>query len=350
MFLQQSQAAARRILSRATVTHGPAAYRRAVAATASWQWDTIHYGSRSTNSTTIRAFSTMELIKDLRAQSGAPIVDCKKALANTNNDINAALDWLREHGAAKVSSKVGDREAKEGLVGLTISDDHQSASLVQVSSETDFAGRSDAFVNLVMFCADAALQKCKEANGTVEASDLLTATHNDKTVQKALDEAKVAIRENLSLGYVTSLSANDNGGVLVGYVHGRVLPSNAGTAACIVDLSPAEGKTVDKELLLETGKKLAMHIVAAKPQYLYPESVPEQVLEGEKNILKKQLEDSKKPPEIIEKIVSGKIRKFYETVCLTEQAHMIEEDNPKISKNLKSLGIELNRYEMVSIA
>jgi elongation factor Ts len=276
-------------------------------------------------------------------------VDCKKALANSNNDLNAALDWLREHGAAKVSSKVGDREAKEGLVGLTISNDHKSASLVQVSSETDFAGRSEAFVHLVSFCADAALQK-KDINGAVQASDLLSATRDSKTVQEAMDEAKVAIRENLQLGNILSLSAQDNG-VLVGYVHGRVLPSNAGTAAAIVDLSPDDDgkKSVGQDLLLETGKKLAMHIVAAKPQYLNPESVPTDILEGEKNILKKQLEDSKKPPEIFEKIVSGKIRKFYETVCLTEQAHMIEEDNPKISKNLKDLGIKLNRFEILSI-
>jgi len=92
-----------------------------------------------------------------------------------------------------------------------------------------------------------------------------------------------------------------------------------------------------------------MHIVAAKPLYLNPESVPEDDLEAEKTILKNQLEDSNKPPEIVDKIVTGKMRKFYETVCLTEQAHMIEADNPKISKHLASLNIQLNRYEMVSI-
>lgn len=295
-----------------------------------------------------RLFSTMDLIKDLRIQSGAPIVDCKKALANSNNDLQAALDWLREHGAAKVSSKVGDREAKEGLVGLKISDDNKSASLVQVSSETDFAGRSDAFGKLVTYCAEAAL-KNESINGPVDISDLLEVEHDSKKVKQAIDEAKVAIRENLRLGSAVSLYTPHEEGVLVGYVHGRVLPFYAGTAAAIVDLSPAGGKNVNQEILLETGKKLAMHVVAAKPQYLNPESVPQDVVKAEKNILKKQLEDSQKTPEIIEKIVSGKMRKYYETVCLSEQSHMIEEDNPKIAKHLKNLGINLNRYELLSI-
>lgn len=291
----------------------------------------------------------MDLIKDLRAASGAPIVDCKKALANSNNDLKAALDWLREHGAAKVSSKVGDRTAEEGLVGVMVSGDQKSASLVHVASETDFAGRSSTFVDLVTYCAGATLD-AKSSTGVLDTADLAKAKYDSKTVEEALKEAIVAIRENLSLSYAARIEAEE-GGVVVGYVHGRVLPSQAGTAAALLDLAPLDGsKTMDEETMQEIGKKLAMHIVAAKPQYKDMESVPADVVEAERDILTKQIGDSKKPPEIIQKIVDGRMRKFYETTCLLEQAHMIEDDNPKIGKYLEKLGLRMNNYYLISVA
>lgn len=306
------------------------------------------YNNRSYSTTSVVS-STMELIKDLRSTSGAPIVDCKKALANTNNDLKAALDWLREHGAAKVTSKVGDREAKEGLIGLSVDPNNQCASLVQVSSETDFAGRSDTFVNLVTYCANAALAN---PNTTVTTSDLLEAEYKSKKVQDVINDAIVSIRENVAIQSIKSMTCSIENGVLVGYVHGKVLPtSNAGTAAAIVELAPTSSSTgnVSKDVLLDVGKKLAMHVVAAKPQYLNPESVPEDVIENEKQILRKQVEESKKPPDIVEKIVTGRLNKFYETVCLSHQAHMIEEGNPKVTKFLKEQNIELKGYELISI-
>lgn len=292
----------------------------------------------------------MDLIKDLRATSGAPIVDCKKALANSNNDLKLALVWLREQGAAKVSSKVGDREAKDGLVGVKISDNNKAASLVQVASETDFAGRSSTFVDLVTFCADAALE-AKDASGLLDVADLLKAEHDSKTVEEAVNEAIVSIRENLSLSVAVRLEAEE-AGVVVGYVHGRVLPSQAGTAAALLDLAPIDGnhQSFDEETLLDIGKKLAMHIVAAKPQYQNIQGVPQDAVEAERELLEKQIGDSKKPPEIVKKIVEGRLRKFYESICLLEQSHMIEEGNPKIGKHLQDLGVRLNTFHLVSVA
>ena len=258
MFLQHSQTAVKRLLSHGgltTTTTTTAIRSRLLLPRIS-----PIVISASTNNSRAAAccFSTMQLIKDLRAKSGAPIVDCKKALAHSDNDMQAALTWLREHGAAKVSSKTADREASEGLVGLSLSDDDKKASLVLVKSETDFAGRSDAFSQLVTFCADAALEQLSWKNGKIAAAELLALTHNSKTVQTALDEAKVAIRENLQLGHIWSWStpADKKGGVLVGYVHGKISPSiNAGTAAALVDLSPTKAGTVSQEGIVGNGKE-----------------------------------------------------------------------------------------------
>ena len=273
-------------------------------------------------------------------------MECKKALQAVGDDLSAAMDWLREHGAAKASSKVQGRETTEGLVGLKVAADGKSAALVKVASETDFAGRSSKFVDLLLNVADATLQSSKD--GALEEDVVLQATAGGKTVKELLDEAIVAIRENLSVANALKLQSAD--GILVGYVHNRIDASDAGTAAALVEVAPIKGKDIDLDFLKSTGKKLAMHIVAAKPQYAAPDDVPPDVVEKEKAILMKQNEDSGKPPEILEKIVNGRLRKFYETVCLTEQAHMIEDQNPKVSKVLKGLGVELKRFETLSIS
>lgn len=333
--------------------------------------------------------SMMELLKDLRAKTGAPIVDCKKALqecggsgGNNNNsaDLQKAVDWLREHGAAKASSKVAGRETAEGLVGLLISEpENDTAALVKVAAETDFAGRSATFVQLVASVAEATLNNrnahtvCGGGGGSPLLDDPIHTSNtimeakasNGKTVKDLLNDAIVAIRENISVPdalYLettsrTTGSTTQNKGVWVGYVHNRVdhaVP--AGTAAAVVELVPlasseANAKTVTPETLQAVGKKLAMHIVAARPTYLTISDIPAHVLEKERMILTKQLGESHgKPAEIVEKIVQGKLRKFYESVCLTEQAHMIEEGNPKISECLADQGIMVARFEALSIS
>jgi elongation factor Ts len=209
----------------------------------------------------------MDSLKQLRAQSGAPIVECKSALQNTEGDLQAAMDWLREHGAAKASSKVLGRETPEGLVGLMITPDHKTASLVQVAAETDFAGRSAKFVQLV---GDIAVHATRSDffDGPLESFS------DDAQVRTLLDEAIVAIRENLSVVSAIKLEASlDENSILVGYVHNRVESSEAGSAAAVVEVS---SETTDMETLQSVGKKLAMHIVAARPEYLSPEQVPEE--------------------------------------------------------------------------
>lgn len=297
------------------------------------------------SSRSMSSFS-LEMLKGLRAQTGAPVVECKKALQETNNDLQAAMDWLRKHGAAKASSKVQGRETLEGLIGLTISGDGKSAALVKLASETDFAGRSTKFAELVMNVANATLNVSQ--TGSLDQDVILnTPAVQDKLVKDLLDETILAIRENLSVSSVVKLSTER--GIFVGYVHNKVDSSNhAGASAAVVEVE-SDGK-VDLDTLNMIGKKLAMHVVAARPQYLTAKDVPADIVAKEKELLSSQTEHNGKPPEVVAKIVEGRLRKFYEGICLTEQAHMIEEKNPKVSKVLADHGIKVNSFEAFFIA
>jgi elongation factor Ts len=275
----------------------------------------------------------MPLLKELRALSGAPMVECKKALEHTEN-LDDAMDWLRKHGAAKASSKLAGRDAQEGLVGLLSVG--TSASLVQVASETDFAGRSKAFSDLVEHVTRATLHG---PPGPIDDSTLLSLSVNDKTVQEAMEEAIVSIRENLKITSATHHVAQE--GQWIGYVHGKV-SENTGTAAAVVHVK-GNGD------LESVGKQLAMHVVAARPLFLTPEDVPESDLNREKDILKEQLVASGKPGDIVDKIVHGRMRKYFETVCLTEQAHMVVEGNPKVQKVLDDADVQVTYFECRSV-
>jgi elongation factor Ts len=318
----------------------------------------------TTTTTTTRQLSTAKLIQQLRKTTGAPMVECKKAISDpeVNGDFDKATDWLRKHGSAKMSSKLAGRDASEGLVGIAMNGNHNGndacavhvASIIRVSSETDFASRSSEFSDLVEIIAGAAVgvgggegdsSGSGENSGHVSMEELKKASN----VQEKLENAIVAIRENLQITSASKITASNPNSVLTGYVHGKVFAEkSAGTAAAIVELLPLnDDKT--REEITEIGKRLAMHIVAAKPEYLKPDDVPEDVIHKEKEILFEQMADSGKPKEILEKIVTGRLSKFYQGICLLEQSHMLEEGNPKVSKVLKEQGLELVTYKTLSI-
>lgn len=283
------------------------------------------------------------------------MVECKKALSDPGvaGDPTKAADWLRKHGSAKASSKVSGREASEGMVGVAVSPDGRSASVVRVASETDFAGRSGAFGALVRDVAGAALRLGGDGPIDVDGA-LLPAGVGESggggTVKDALDEAILAIRENLHISAAACLSASGDDSVLVGYVHGRLPGSDcAGTAAAVVEIGKTAGSSASTEDMTDAGKKLAMHVVAAKPASLSPKTVPEEDVEREKAVLAEQVADSGKPADIVEKMVNGRMRKYYEGVCLTEQPHMVEEGSPKVAKVLAKMGMEVRRFERISV-
>ena len=308
------------------------------------------------------------------------MVECKKAISDpeVNGDLDKATEWLRKHGSAKMSSKLAGRDASEGLVGICISDGSgdsnsnaasatASASIVRVSSETDFASRSPDFSDLVETVAGATLEMNTNTNTNTNTNNdndneiSVDALKSLPNVQKALDDAIISIRENLQIASASTIIASRPNSVLAGYVHGKIFTDkSAGTAAAIVELAPIDVNDNDNgngngnsikthEEIVNIGKKLAMHIVAARPQYMTPSDVPDDVVQKEKDILMEQMADSGKPPQILEKIVTGRLGKFYQGVCLVEQSHMLEDGNPKVVKALKGHGLELVSYKNISI-
>jgi elongation factor Ts len=324
----------------------------------------VHVSNNYTLMSLTRNFSalSMDMLKELRTISGAPIVECKKALQSSDNDLNAAIDWLREHGAAKATSKVQGRESTEGLVAIYISSDGKSGSIVRVSSETDFAGRSDKFVSFVTDVATATATTTNNNNTTtmiggqqlLDSDTILSAQANGRCVKDLLDDVIVAIRENISVAEAIQLnSGNNSNSIFVGYVHNKIQSTvDAGTAAAVVELVPMND-SISIETIHSVGKKLAMHVVAAKPLYNTISEVPADEVQKETDLLSKQLTsdpaNETKPTNVIEKIVQGRLRKYYEMICLSEQGHMLEEKNPKVRDVLKSVGIEIKSFKLLSI-
>jgi len=248
------------------------------------------------------------LVKDLREKTGAGMMDCKKALVETEGDFEAALDWLRDKGLSAAAKKAG-RVASEGLVAAVINGN--IGAIVEINSETDFVARNDIFQKLVSNVATLAL----------DAKDLaalqLSKMPSGKTVEEEIVEHIATIGENLSLRRVENIKVNE--GVVTSYVHNAVL-DGLGKIAILVAL---ESKG-DKAKLEALGKQIAMHVAAARPTCLNIESVSSAQVEREKSIFTEQSRASGKPDNIIEKMVEGRIRKFYEEVVLLEQIFVID--------------------------
>lgn len=248
---------------------------------------------------------TAALVKDLREKTGAGMMDCKGALAETNGDIEAAIDWLRTKGLAKAAKKSG-RVAAEGLVAAAVSG--TKGVVVEVNSETDFVARNDQFQGIARTVADIALK------GATEIEALKSAAYpGGGTVSEALANAIATVGENMSLRRVSGLSVSE--GVVASYVHGQVV-DGLGKIAVIVAL---ESKG-DAAQLSALGRQVAMHIAAASPQALDSSSLDPAVIERERAILAEKAAASGKPANVVEKIVEGGLRTFYKEVCLVDQA------------------------------
>jgi elongation factor Ts len=248
------------------------------------------------------------LIKELRERSGAGMMDCKKALDESNGDMEAAVDWLRKKGLASASKKAG-RVAAEGLVAVAVNG--TQGAVVELNSETDFVARNEQFQDLVESIATKAVGK--HDVDTLKAESL----ESGKTVESAITDAIATIGENMNLRRVQSLSVGQ--GVVASYVHAAAKPG-MGKIGVLVALESA-GKP---EALDALGKQIAMHIAAAKPEALNREGVDASSLEREKNVLREQALASGKPEGVIEKMIEGRIRKFYEEVVLLEQAFVMD--------------------------
>jgi len=278
---------------------------------------------------------TAALVKELREKTGAGMMDCKKALTENAGDIEAAVDWLRTKGLAAAAKKAG-RVAAEGLIGAASSG--TQGALIEVNSETDFVARNETFQG---FVADAA-KVVLTAGADIELVKVAAHPNSDKSVSEQLTEHIATIGENMSLRRAAVLSVND--GVVATYIHSAVAP-NLGKIGVLVALE----STGDKAKLAALGKQIAMHIAAANPMSLNIASVDPAALEREKAILVEQSRASGKPDNIIEKMVEGRIRKFYEEVVLLEQVFVIDAETKikdVVAKAAKEIGapVELTGF------
>ena len=251
-------------------------------------------------------------VKELRDQTGAGMMDCKAALAETNGDMEAAVDWLRKKGIAKADKKAG-RTAAEGLIGVDASGN--DAVVVEVNSETDFVARNAAFQEIVRNVAKVALA----VGGETEAVASAKYPGGDKTVADTIKDAVGTIGENLSFRRSKKLGVSQ--GAVATYIHNSVA-DNLGKMGVLVAIETSG----DAEAARAFARQVAMHVAATNPLSLTPEEVDAAVVERERNIFADQARASGKPDNIIEKMVEGRIRKFYEEVVLLKQAFVLNPD------------------------
>jgi len=255
---------------------------------------------------------TASMVKDLRDKTGAGMMDCKAALAETNGDMEAAIDWLRKKGLSKAAKKAG-RVAAEGLIGIAAM--LGAGALVEVNSETDFVARNDQFKDFVKSAAMLAL----EAEGDVEK--LLAKKMDGGTVDSVLKELVAKIGENMSVRRAIALAVSP--GVVASYVH-NAAAAELGKIGVLVALK----STADAAKLTALGKQIAMHIAATSPLALTPEHLSKDVLDRERAIYADQARQSGKPENIIEKMIDGRMRKFYEESVLMSQIFVIDGETP----------------------
>ncbi|MGN7610885.1 translation elongation factor Ts [Magnetococcales bacterium HHB-1] len=265
---------------------------------------------------------TAKMVKELRDKTGAGMMDCKKALAETNGDIESAVDWLRKKGVASASKKAGRIAAEGKVVALA---EGSRGVLVEVNTETDFTAKNENFVTFAQTVAKIALDNSPE---DVDALGALDYPDTGRDVAGELKEKIATIGENMNLRRYGALDVSE--GAVASYIH------MGGKIGVLVALE----SSADADALLGVGKKIAMHVAASAPAFLDRSSVSEDALERERAVLSEQAKDSGKPDHIIEKMVTGRLNKYYGEVCLLEQPFVMDPDT-KVGKYLDQAGKDL---------
>ena len=266
---------------------------------------------------------TASMVKDLREKTGAGMMDCKKALTETDGDLEKAIEYLREKGIAKAAKK-SSRIAAEGLVLGYVSDDKKVGAVVEVNSETDFVAKNEEFKAFVESVA-----KQVALNNPVDVEALLGQESIEvagKTVSEVLVEKVAKIGENMSIRRFTRFETQD--GLVEKYIHGD------GKIGVLVNMKNGNS---------ELAKDICMQVAAAKPEFLDEKSVPAERLQKEMEILKAQAMNEGKPEAIAEKIVQGRVGKFYSEICLVDQ-EFVKNPDMKISELLKQNGAEVVEF------
>ena len=252
---------------------------------------------------------TAALVKELREKSGAGMMDCKKALGETNGDMDAAIDWLRTKGLAAAAKKSG-RVAAEGLVAVHV--DGANGAMIELNSETDFVSRNDEFQSFASTLAQLALSA-----DDLDALNAMDYPETGRTVAEELTNKIATIGENMTLRRMTKVSVSE--GAIVPYMHNAVA-DGLGRIGVLVGLQ-SDSSADDLNAL---GKQLAMHIAATSPASLSVDDLDADLVARERDVLIEQAKASGKPQEIAEKMVEGRMRKYYQEVVLLEQTFVID--------------------------
>ncbi|HTK79035.1 MAG TPA: translation elongation factor Ts [Rhizomicrobium sp.] len=271
---------------------------------------------------------TASMVKDLRDKTGAGMMDCKSALAETDGDLEAAVDWLRKKGLSKAAKKAG-RVAAEGLIGVAARAD--AGALVEVNSETDFVARNDQFKDFVKQAAQLAL----EAEGDLERL-LAKPIASGVSVDTTLKELIAKIGENMSVRRATVLAVSQ--GVVATYVHNAASPE-LGKIGVLVGLQ----STAEPAKLSALGRQIAMHVAAAAPLALTPDHLSKEVVDREREIQRDLARQSGKPENVIDKMIEGRMRKFYEDTVLLSQKYLGpgSEEDVTVGKLVENAGKQL---------
>jgi elongation factor Ts len=271
---------------------------------------------------------TAALVKNLRETTGAGMMDCKKALTESDGDVQAAIDWLRKKGLSAAAKKSG-RVAAEGLVGVALAPG--KAAMVEVNAETDFVARNEAFQSFVETAAKLALD-------TGEDVDALKAAAYPGTGRNVADELVhlvATVGENMTIRRVAVISVP--GGVAAAYVHGALKPG-LGKIGVITGLTGAANEAIE-----QLGRQIGMHVAATRPDVLTIAEVDPAALEREKTVLTEQARASGKPDAVIEKMVAGRIKKYYEDVVLLEQL-WVHDGESRVKAVVEKAGAEITRF------
>ncbi len=273
---------------------------------------------------------TASLVKELREKSNAGMMDCKKALQETNGDIEKAIDYLREKGLSKASKKA-DRIAAEGLTYALVSDCGKKGVVVEVNSETDFVAKNDEFRGFVEVVAKTALENEPADVEALKADKL----EDGKSLQETLTDKIAKIGENMSIRRFKIEKVND--GRVVSYIH-------AGGKISVIVALESEG---DKDALEVLGKDLAMQVAAMNPKYISTDDVDADYIAHEREILVAQALNEGKPQNIVEKMVEGRLQKELKEVCLLEQAY-VKDGDITVKKYIENTAKNLSKAIRVS--
>lgn len=279
---------------------------------------------------------TAAMVKELRESTGAGMLDCKKALVECDGNMDNAVDWLRKKGLASAAKKAS-RIAAEGLVAVAV--DGNKGAVVEVNSETDFVAKNEIFQEYVRDAAIVALR----CDGDVCSMKSFNCPKCGKTFEERLTDMIAKIGENMNLRRAKMLEVDE--GIIASYIH-NAAGANIGKIGVLVALQ----SKAPAEKLAELGKHIAMHVAASNPLFLNIESVDPAAVEHEKSIFAEQAKASGKPANIIEKMVEGRVRKYYDEVVLEEQVYIMDSDKKVkqvVADAAKELGTDIKIKDFI---